>query len=124
MLEVVNSPAYRDLPPKQVVPRLADEGRYIGSESTIYRVLHAAGQDAHRGRAKPRTVRAVDAHVATGPNQVWSWDITYLLSAQRGRFFYLYLIAEIWSRSRGKDRLVGQPQKATTALTLTECAHR
>ncbi len=68
LLEVVNSPAYRDLPPKQVVPRLADEGRYIGSESTIYRVLHAAGQDAHRGRAKPRTVRAVDAHVATGPN--------------------------------------------------------
>ena len=102
LLEVVNSPEYRDLPPKQVVPRLADGGRYIGSESTIYRVLHAAGQDAHRGRAKPRTVRTVDAHGATGPNQVWSWDITYLLSAQRGRFIYLYLIVDIWSR-----RIVG-----------------
>jgi putative transposase len=66
----------RDLPPKQVVPRLADEGRYIGSESTIYRILRAEGQDAHRGRAKPRTVRSVDEHVATARNQVWSWDIS------------------------------------------------
>jgi hypothetical protein len=76
VLEVVNSPEYRDLPPKQVVPRLADEGRYVGSESTIYRILRAEGQDAHRGRAKPRTVRKLDEHVATGPNQVWSWDIS------------------------------------------------
>ena len=76
VLEVVNSPEYRDLPPKQVVPRLADDGRYIGSESTIYRILRAEGQDAHRGRAKPRTVRSVDAHVATAANQVWSWDIS------------------------------------------------
>lgn len=76
LLEVVNSPEYRDLPPKQVVPRLADEGRYIGSESTIYRVLRAEGQDAHRGRAKRRTVRSVDEHVATAANQVWSWDIS------------------------------------------------
>ena len=70
VLEVVNSPEYRDLPPKQVVPRLADEGRYVGSESTIYRILRAEGQDAHRGRAKPRTVRTVDEHVATAANQV------------------------------------------------------
>ena len=76
VLEVVNSPEYRDLPPKQVVPRLADDGRYIGSESTIYRILRAEGQDAHRGRAKPRTARSVDAHVATAANQVWSWDIS------------------------------------------------
>ena len=76
VLEVVNSPEYRDLPPKHVVPRLADDGRYIGSESTIYRILRAKGQDAHRGRAKPRTVRNVDAHVATAANQVWSWDIS------------------------------------------------
>ena len=74
VLEVVNSPEYRDLPPKQVVPRLADDGRYIGSESTIYRILRAEGQDAHRGRAKPRTARSVDAHVATAADQVWSWD--------------------------------------------------
>lgn len=76
VLEVVNSPEYRDLPPKQVVPRLADEGRYLGSESTIYRILGAEGQAAHRGRAKARTSRTVDEHVATTMNQVWSWDIS------------------------------------------------
>ena len=123
VLEVVNSPEYRDLPPKQVVPRLADDGRYIGSESTIYRILRAEGQDAHRGRAKPRTVRSVDAHVATAANQVWSWDITYLLSSLRGRFFYLYLVEDVWSR-----RIVGfevhgeECMVASSALVRATCA--
>jgi putative transposase len=123
VLDVVNSPEYRDLPPKQVVPRLADDGRYIGSESTIYRILRAEGQGAHRGRAKPRTVRSVDAHVATGANQVWSWDITYLLSSVRGRFFYLYLVEDVWSR-----RIVGfevhaeECMVASSALVRATCA--
>ena len=123
VLEVVNSPEYRDLPPKQVVPRLADDGRYIGSESTIYRILRAEGQDAHRGRAKPRTVRSVDAHVATAAKQVWSWDITYLLSSVRGRFFYLYLVEDVWSR-----RIVGfevhaeECMVASSALIRATCA--
>lgn len=122
VLEVVNSPEYRDLPPKQVVPRLADDGRYIGSESTIYRILRAEGQAAHRGRAKPRTVRSVDAHVATAANQVWSWDITYLLSSLRGRFFYLYLVEDVWSR-----RIVGfevhaeECMIASSALVRATC---
>ena len=123
VLEVVNSPEYRDLPPKQVVPRLADDGRYIGSESTIYRILRAEGQDAHRGRAKPRTARSVDAHVATAANQVWSWDITYLLSSLRGRFFYLYLVEDVWSR-----RIVGfevhaeECMVASSAFMRATCA--
>lgn len=122
VLEVVNSPEYRDLPPKQVVPRLADAGRYVASESTIYRILRAEGQDAHRGRTRPRTVRCVDAHVATAANQVWSWDITYLPSSIRGRFFYLYLVEDIWSR-----RIVGfevheeESMELSAALVLTTC---
>jgi putative transposase len=122
VLEVVNSPEYRDLPPKQVVPRLADEGRYVASESTIYRILRAEGQDAHRGRTRPRTVRCVDAHVATAANQVWSWDITYLPSSVRGRFFYLYLVEDIWSR-----RIVGfevhaeESMELSAALVLRTC---
>jgi putative transposase len=114
LLKVVNSPEYRDLPPKQVVPRLADEGQYVGSESTIYRVLRAEGQNAHRGRAKRRTVRKVDAHVATAANQVWSWDITYLLSTLRGRFFYLYLVEDVWSR-----RIVGFQVHAEECMELS-----
>jgi putative transposase len=122
VLEVVNSPGYRDLPPKQVVPRLADEGRYVASESTIYRILRAEGQDVHRGRTRPRTVRCIDAHVATTANQVWSWDITYLPSSVRGCFFYLYLVEDIWSR-----RIVGfevheeESMESSAALVLTTC---
>jgi len=123
LLEVVNSPEYRDLPPKQVVPRLADEGRYIASESTIYRVLRAEGQDAHRGRAKPRTVRTVDEHVATAANQVWSWDITYLLSSVRGRVFYLYLVEDVWSRCIvGFEVHAEECMLASAALVRATCA--
>lgn len=123
VLEVVNSPEYRDLPPKQVVPRLADAGHYVASESTIYRILRAEGQLAHRGRAKPRTIRKPDEHVATAANQVWSWDITYLLSSVRGRFFYLYLVEDVWSR-----RIVGfevhadESMEASAALVRATCA--
>jgi putative transposase len=122
VLQVVNSPEYRDLPPKQIVPRLADEGRYLASESTIYRILRAEDQDAHRGRAKSRTVRSVDEHLATAANRVWSWDITYLASSVRGRFFYLYMVEDVWSR-----RIVGfdvheeETMELSAALVSSTC---
>lgn len=98
ILKVMNSPTYRDLPPSQIVPRLADEGIYYSSESSMYRILRAMDQAGERGRSKPRERRRCEAHVATGPNQVWSWDITYLKAPIRGTFFYLYVILDVWSR--------------------------
>lgn len=98
VLAAVNAPGNCDLSPKQIVPRLADEGRYLASESTIYRILHDADQLAHRGPARAPTRHHATAHVATGPNQVWSWDITYLRSALNGRFYYLYMVVDVWSR--------------------------
>ncbi len=98
VLETANSPPYRDLSPKQIVPRLADEGTYVGSESTFYRLLRAAKQMAHRQRAKPATSKKPKEQVATGPDQVWCWDITYLPGPVRGTFFYLYLFLDVWSR--------------------------
>lgn len=98
VLETVNSPAYRDRSPQQIVPHLADAGRYVASESTIYRILKDEDQLAHRGRAKAPVRRAARAHEATRANQVWSWDITYLKTPIAGVFFYLYLIVDIWSR--------------------------
>jgi transposase InsO family protein len=98
VLTTLNAPVYRDLSPKQVVPRLADRGQYLASESTMYRILREEGQLAHRGRAKPPSTRTVEEHVATAPNQVWSWDITYLQTTITGRFFYLYLMMDIYSR--------------------------
>jgi transposase InsO family protein len=80
------------------VPQLADDGIFLASESTLYRLLRANGQLEHRGRARPATHRRPDELVATGPNQVWSWDITWLPSPIRGQFFYCYMIVDVFSR--------------------------
>ena len=91
ILAVCNAPAYRSLPPSQIVPRLADEGEYLASESTFYRVLREDGQQNRRGRAlAPRQVPKPQGFKAEGPNQVYSWDITYLAAAIRGVFYRLY----------------------------------
>ena len=80
VLDVCNSQEFASLPPSQIVPRLADQGRYLASESSFYRILRAADQQHRRGRSQPpRHVPVPTSHTATGPNQVWSWDITYLL---------------------------------------------
>jgi putative transposase len=99
LLKVANEPDYANLPPCKIVPRLADEGCYLASESTFYRVLKTEKQLSHRQKSKPaRTVKQPRALVATGPNQIYSWDITYLPTAVKGIFFYLYLVMDIYSR--------------------------
>lgn len=95
---IATSPEFRDLSPKQIVPRLADKGAYIASESTFYRVLREERLLAHRGRSAAASPRPRTEHCATAPRQVWSWDITYLRTQVRGRFFYLYLMLDVWSR--------------------------
>ena len=102
LVSVANSAEFRDVSPKQIVPSLADQGRYIGSESTFYRVLNAANLMAHRGRAKAPVSRPKPELFASGPNQVWTWDISYLRTPIRGAFFYLYMVVDIFSR-----RIVG-----------------
>ncbi len=97
-LAIVNSPEYCDLSPNQIVPRLADCGTYVASEATLYRILREEEMLAHRQRSRPAVTWHPQEHVATGPCQVFSWDITYLRSAVRGEFFYLYLILDVWSR--------------------------
>lgn len=98
VLKVANSPEFRDLSPCQIVPALADQGRYIASESTFYRVLREERLLQHRGSYKPVQHHRPDAHTATGPRQVWTWDITYLPTQIKGRFLYLYMIMDIYSR--------------------------
>ena len=98
ILDVVNSPEFRDLSPKQIVPRLADLGLYVGSESTLYRVLAKAGQNTHRQPTKPATRNKPKQTIADGPGQVLCWDITYLPGEVRGKFYYLYVFLDIWSR--------------------------
>jgi putative transposase len=102
ILLTCNQPQYAALPPGQIVPALADQGLYIGSESSFYRVLHSHGQAHRRGRARPpQEPRAVPRLRAAGANQVWSWDITYLPTTVRGIWLYLYLVIDVWSRKVG-----------------------
>ena len=95
---VSNSSAYRDLSPWQIVARLADEGCYLGSESSFYRVLKQQGLLSHRDKSKPRVHSRPKDLRARNANQVWSWDITYMNSALRGAYYYLYLVEDIFSR--------------------------
>lgn len=99
ILTVCNHADYSSLPPSQIVPRLADKGVYLASESTFYRVLKSNNQLTHRGRSKERSyTRGLTTHVANAPKQLWSWDITYLASFVKGQFYYLYLFEDIFSR--------------------------
>jgi len=99
ILLTCNQPEFAALPPGQIVPILADQGLYIGSERSFYRVLHAHGQAHRRGRARPpQEPREVPRLKAEGPNEVWSWDITYLPTSVRGVWLYLYLVIDVWSR--------------------------
>ena len=98
IVDVCNSDRFKSLPPSQIVHVLTDEGEYLGSERTFYRVLHERGQQHHRGRTAKAVRRRSSSYCATGPNQVWSWDITFLRSPVRGQFYYLYLVIDIYSR--------------------------
>lgn len=99
VLEVVNSPEFRDVSPNQIVPTLASRGDYFASEPTIYRILREEDQLKHREKARPATKRhKPEELVATRSNETWSWDITYLKSPVRGMFFYLYMVMDVWSR--------------------------
>lgn len=99
VLELCHQPAYASLPPGQIVPQLADQGEYIASESSFYRILREADEQHHRGRSQPpRAPASPPRHRADGPRQVWSWDISWLAGPVKGSFFYLYLILDLYSR--------------------------
>lgn len=98
IVEVSNSSAYRDLSPWQIVAQLADSGRYLGSESSFYRVLKQNDLLAHRQKSKAHVHSRPRDLLARNPNEVWSWDITYMKGPVRGAYYYLYLVEDIFSR--------------------------
>ena len=98
IIDISNSVPFRDLSPNQIVPKLADQGIYLASESTFYRVLKEHKMLTHRLASKPAVANRPKEYVATGPCQVWSWDITYLQTSVKGLFFYLYMVVDVWSR--------------------------
>lgn len=119
LLAIMTSPKYGLLSPKQLVPRLADDGIYLASESTMYRLQRR--WQLRRGRcgaARTYVTRGTRVHCATGPNQVWTWDITYLPTTVRGRFLYLYLVVDVWSRCIVGRAIHGQESAAHAARRI------
>ena len=98
ILKIVNQRENTNLSPAAIVPKLADQGKYLASESTMYRLLRKENQLAHRAASRPGNTYRPKGVIATRPNQVYSWDITYLASGIKGMFFYLYLFMDIYSR--------------------------
>jgi transposase InsO family protein len=99
IMAVCNEPRFAETPPARVVPMLADDGIYIASESSFYRVLRAHDQMNRRGRARPpRASGPPRTHIAACPGEVWCWDVTFLPSQIQGRWFYFYLILDLYSR--------------------------
>jgi transposase InsO family protein len=98
VIEIATSKEYCDLSPSQIVPKLADKGEYFASESTFYRILKEEKMLTHRGKSKPSSANKPKPLMAMAPNEVWSWDITYLRSEVKGQFYYLYMFMDIFSR--------------------------
>jgi transposase InsO family protein len=98
VLALLNRPQYADLPPAQIWARELDEGRYHCSISTMYRILRAAGQSGERRRQATHPAKVKPELLATGPSQVWSWDITRLRGPGRSEWYHLYVIIDIYSR--------------------------
>ena len=98
ILEVINLPEYSSLTPHQIVPTLLDVGQYIASESSFYRIMKEHNQLKHRGKSVAGQRKKPTPLKATKPNEIYSWDITYLLSPIKGQYYYLYMVMDIYSR--------------------------
>jgi putative transposase len=85
--------------PAEVCATLLDEGVYLASERTMYRILAQQGESGERRNQLTHPAYAKPELLATGPNQVWSWDITKLFGPQKWAYFYLYVILDIYSRA-------------------------
>jgi putative transposase len=98
ILRVCNLPENAAKPPAQIVVSLADQGIYLASESTFYRILKKHKQAKHRGKARAPKTRKKATHTARKPNEVWVWDISYLASNISGIYYKLYFIMDLFSR--------------------------
>ena len=98
ILDVLHSDRFVDMSPAEVWATLLDEGVYLGSQSTFYRLLRQAGEVCERRAQATHPAKVKPELIANGPNQVWSWDITKLLGPAKWTYYYLYVILDIYSR--------------------------
>lgn len=125
IIRTCNKPGFADLSPNKIVPTLADQGVYLASESTIYRVLKAEKQLNHRLKSQSgKTINSPQALTATGPNQIFSWDITYLPTTVKGVFYYLYLVMDVYSRKIVGGQVYEKECNALAADVMTDICRR
>lgn len=98
ILDALHSERFMDLSTREVYATLLDEGVYLGSVSTLYRVLRSQGEVRERRRIATHPARVKPELVAHGPNQVWSWDITKLHGPEKWTYYHLYVILDVYSR--------------------------
>ena len=98
ILDVMSSERFIDRSPAHAVAALLDEGEYLASERTFYRVLGADAPVRERRNQRRHPVYAAPELLATGPNQVWSWDITKIKGPTKGTWYHLYVIIDLYSR--------------------------
>jgi transposase InsO family protein len=114
---------FSDLAPARIVAKLADENRYVASESTFYRLLRGEKLLAHRSRAKRPERKPQVVTVAERPNQVWAWDITNLRSKIPGGFFKLYLFEDLFSRKIVAAKVFEHETEMASAETFESAIH-
>ena len=125
IIKVANQPEYANLPPCQIVPILADAGIYIASEASFYRILNEHKQLKHRNKSKPaRNVHKPRSLTATAPNQIYTWDITYLPTQVKGLFLYLYLVLDIYSRKIVGWQVHHEERSVLAADLMTDICNR
>lgn len=117
--EVLNSPHFQDHSPRQIWAGLLDEGRYLCSWRTMYRILADCDEVWERRDQRRHPAYTKPELLATAPNQLWSWDITKLRGPAKGIYFYLYVILDVFSRYV-VGWMIAQQESAALAQTLME----
>jgi putative transposase len=124
LLELLHEPRFVDLAPAEVYSTLLDEGRYIASERTMYRLLEANMEVRERRDQLRHPKYAAPELLAVQPNQLWSWDITRLLGPSKWTYFYLYVILDVFSRYVVGWMIAHRELKSLAKKLIAETCHR
>ena len=124
MRDTLNSPAYADRAPREVYAALLEQGTYLCSVATMYRILRAYGEVRERRDQLRHPAYAAPELLATAPNQVWTWDITRLLGPHKWTYFYLYVVLDLFSRKVVGWLLAGQDSAALAEELVAETCAR
>ncbi len=124
ILSVINQPEYSTLTPYEIVPALLDLGVYLASESSFYRIMKQHNQLKHRGKSTAKIRKKPKQLKATKPNEIYSWDITYLMTPIKGQYYYLYMVMDIYSRKIVGWQVHDTESSEHAADLIEDIAHR